>query len=149
MPINPRAAPCSATPAAWRCFTLGVLVLVAALLAWQKAQTAEPTVITLSCDGTVRDNRASDGKREPINNLGLVANLAELTVSFSSYVLHIDSVSAANISFSGETTTQFGGHPITVVGDIDRVTGAMTATTESPIWTDTYDVLCKPVRPSF
>jgi hypothetical protein len=100
----------------------------------------------------VRDTRAGDGKREPINNLGLVANLAEQTVSFSNYVLHIDSVSAANISFSGKTTTQFGGHSgikIAVVGDIDRVTGAMTATTESPIWTDTYDVLCKPVRPSF
>jgi hypothetical protein len=127
-------------------------VILLALAAMRYAQAAETTVITLSCDGTVRDNRASDGKREPINNLGLVANLAEQTVSFSSYVLHIDSVSAANISFSGKTTTQFYGHPgikITVVGDIDRVTGAMTAVTESPIWTDTYDMLCKPVRPSF
>ena len=124
MPIHPRAAPCSATSAAWRCLLLGVLVLVATLPAWQSAQTAESTVITLSCDGTVRDTRAGDGKREPINNLGLVANLAEQTVSFSNYVLHIDSVSAANISFSGKTTTQFGGHSgikIAVVGDIDRL----------------------------
>ena len=127
-------------------------VVLLALAAMRYAQAAETTVITLSCDGTVRDNRASDGKRDPINNMGLVANLAEQTVSFSSYVIHIDNVSAANISFSGKTTTHFGGHPgikITVVGDIDRVTGAMTATTKSPVWTDTYDLLCKPVRPSF
>lgn len=84
--------------------------------------------------------------------MGLVTNLAERTVSFSSYVIHIDNVTAANISFSGETATQFGGAAgikITVVGDIDRVTGAMTATTESPIWTDSYDLLCQPARPSF
>jgi len=128
------------------------IVVLLALAAMRHAQAAEPTVITLSCDGTVRDSRASVGKGKPIKNMGVVADLAEKTVSFSSYVIHIENVTAANISFSGETTTQFGGDAgikITVVGDIDRVTGAMTATTESPIWTDSYDLLCKPARPSF
>ena len=127
-------------------------VVLLALVAMGHAQAVEPTVITLSCDGTVRDSRASVGKGKPIKNMGLVANLAERTASFSSYVIHIDNVTAANISFSGDTTTQFGvatGIKITIVGDIDRVTGAMTATTESPLWTDTYDLLCQPARPSF
>jgi hypothetical protein len=127
-------------------------VILLALAAMRHAQAAEPTVITLSCDGTIRDSRASVRNGKPIKNLGVVANLADKTVSFSSYVIRIDNVTAANISFSGETTTQVGGAAgikITVVGDIDRVTGAMTATTESPIWTDTYDLLCQPVRPSF
>jgi hypothetical protein len=127
-------------------------VILLALAAMRHAQAAEPTVITLSCDGTIRDSRASVRKVKPIKNMGVVANLADKTVSFSSYVIRIDNVTAANISFSGETTTQVGGAAgikITVVGDIDRVTGAMTATTESPIWTDTYDLLCQPVRPSF
>src|SRR5271168_774691 len=116
-------------------------VILLALAAMRHAQAAEPTVITLSCDGTVQDSRANVGKGKSIKNMGLVTNLAERTVSFSSYVIHIDNVTAANISFSGETTTQLGetaGIKVTVVGDIDRVTGAMTATTESPIWTDTH-----------
>jgi|SRR5271155_3220457 len=113
-------------------------VVLLALAVMRYVQAAEPTVITLSCDGTVRDSRASVGKGKSIKNMGLVTNLSERT--------------AANISFSGETTTQLGetaGIKVTVVGDIDRVTGAMTATTESPIWTDTYDLLCQPARPSF
>jgi hypothetical protein len=116
------------------------------------AQAAETTIITLACDGTVLQGRASDGERKPVKNIGLIANLAEQTVSFSRYVAHIDSVTAADISFSGKIITRFNGQDgikITVAGDIDRVTGAMTATADSFLWTDTYELLCKPVKPSF
>src|SRR5271163_1320783 len=112
-------------------------VILLALAGIRYAQAAEATVITLSCDGTLRESGARVGKAKPVKNMGVIANLAEKVVSFSSYGVHIDDVTAADITFSGETTTQFGGAAgikITVVGDIDRVTGAMTATTESPIW---------------
>jgi hypothetical protein len=133
-----------------RTITLPVpLIFVATLVS---AQAVGATVITLSCDGTVRQSRARDGEPKPVKDMGLIADLAEQTVSFSRYVAHIDNVTPANISFSGKTVTHFNGQEgtkLTVMGDIDRVTGAMTATADSVLWTDTYELLCKPVRPSF
>jgi hypothetical protein len=77
-------------------------VVLAFVFAGQYAQGAEPTVITLACDGKVTDARASEAKPEAINNMGLVVNLTERTVSgFERIVAQINKLDAAHISFAG------------------------------------------------
>jgi hypothetical protein len=129
------------------------MALLGTLLVGRYAQAAESPVITLSCDGTITDTRASDAKPESINKMGLVVNLAEHTVSFAGYVVRIDNVDAANISFDGESTSQLGesGPKMSfyVMGAVDRVTGAAQATTMSKFSTFSYDLLCKPAARLF
>jgi len=59
-------------------FTAMVLAVV---LAWQQAQAAEATVITLSCDGKVTDGKSVDAKPDPVSKLGVVVNFAEQNIS--------------------------------------------------------------------
>lgn len=106
------------------------------LLAWHHAQAAEPTVITLSCDGKLTNTKVSNAKPESISKMGLVVNFAERTVSFSGHLVGIDKADVAHISFSGENNA--------VHGEIDRVTGAMWATAHSDVTTFAYKLLCKP-----
>jgi hypothetical protein len=73
-------------------------IVLAFGLVWRYAQAAEPTVITLACDGKV----TTGSNPETINNMGLVVNLAEQTVyGFVGIVAQIDKVDAAHISFGG------------------------------------------------
>jgi len=97
---------------------------------------AEPTVITLSCDGKLTNTRVSSAKPQAINKMTLVVNFAERTVSFSGHFAGIDRADVAHISFSGENNT--------VHGEIDRLTGATWATTASNAATFAYKLLCKP-----
>jgi hypothetical protein len=133
------------------------LIIGAALIAGI-AQAAETTIITLSCDGTITDARGSEAKPEPISKMGMVVNLATQTVAgFGGLVAHIDKADAAGVSFSGQGTMNFpgaNGTPvsaggITVIGDIDRVTGAVSATTMTTATTFTYELLCKPATRLF
>jgi hypothetical protein len=124
----------------------GLLCLV---LAGAYAQAAEPTVITLSCDGTVRTDVGKDkGQREAISKVGVVVNLAERTVSFTGYVGQIDNADAAVIEFSGNKNKTQGVNSDTG-GFIDRVTGAMNATTSVGWLRMEYDLLCKPASRVF
>jgi hypothetical protein len=115
------------------------------------AQAAEPTVITLACDG-----KATTGdKSEPIDKMGLVVNFTERTVSgFGGIVAPIGMVDAAQISFGGTgdlTLPGDGGGKggISVIGDIDRVTGAVVATTMTTALTTSYELLCKVTKRLF
>lgn len=101
---------------------------------------AEPTVITLSCDGKLTNTRVSNAKPQPINKMDLIVNFAERTVSFSGHSAGIDKADIAHISFSGENNA--------VHGEIDRVTGAAWATTASNAATFAYKLLCKPTTQS-
>ena len=61
------------------------------------AQAEEPTVTTLSCDGTTKVYVKREENINPVTKMGVVVNLAERTVSFDSHVAHIDHVDAAVI----------------------------------------------------
>lgn len=134
-----------------------LLALAALIVASSvNAQTAAPTIITLSCDGKVVDARASDPKPEPISKMGLVVNLPDQSVAgFGGIVAHIDRTDAAGISFSGTgplgVPSAKGGQvgTITVMGELDRVTGAVSATTLTTATTFSWELLCKPTKRLF
>ena len=125
------------------------LALLPLALGNSHARAADPTVITLSCDGTVTDTSSTpipvDREHKPIEKMGVVANLNERTVSFQGFVAPISSVDAASINFNGER----------INGILDRITGHMIADAMTLPTTDTrdrdhfddtwdhYDVLCK------
>ena len=131
--------------------SVSVLVFMSAC-----AQAAETTVITLSCDVKKTDAKASDAKPEPVEKFGLVVNLGERTVSgFAGIVARIAKVDAAHISF-GSTVKRpllnFRSEPaasVTVIGDIDRVTGAVSATIMTTATASSYDLICKPTSRLF
>jgi hypothetical protein len=113
-----------------------VVIFLAFVVAESHAEATEPTVITLSCDGKLTNTRVSNAKPEPISKMNLVVNFAERTVSFSGHLVGIHKADVAHISFSGENNA--------VHGEIDRVTGAMWATTDSDSTTFAYNLLCTP-----
>jgi hypothetical protein len=113
-----------------------VMTVFALAAAEHCALGAEPSVITLSCDGRLTDTRVGSAKPQPINGMNMVVNFADKTVSFSGHSAGIDKADIARISFSGENDA--------VHGEIDRVTGATWATTASATTTLAYKLLCKP-----
>ena len=144
--------------------TRPILVALLLLMAAQQARAADPTVITLSCDGTITDKSSSSlptDEPKPIQKMGVVANLKERTVSFIGFIAPISTVDAAAINFSGEQIgpaakiASKNGYTTRIDGILDRVTGHMVAA----VWTykkgdddpasllgnvtDHYDVLCK------
>ncbi len=116
-------------------YTLAIVVLASLTLALagRYAQAAEPTMLTLSCDGKITHAEAGEPETAPINNVGLVVNFADRTVSFSGLVAKIESIDESNLSFRGDT----------LVGDIDRVTGAVGESIITPVTAYRYDLLCK------
>jgi hypothetical protein len=125
---------------------LAVIFGISAILAatGARAETAEPTSITLSCEGTIKDAGAINEKPQVIGYMGLVVDLTARSVAgFGGIVAHIDRADAAGISFSGH------GVDTTVAGEIDRVTGAVFATTTTTALIWSYDLLCKPTKRLF
>jgi copper chaperone CopZ len=105
------------------------------------AQAAEPIVITLTCEGTVKTNVGNnEGQRKAINKVGVVVDLPEQTVSFEGYVAHIENVDAAIVFF--------GAGEDHATGEIDRASGLMSATAVKGNLATSYELLCKPVTPS-
>jgi hypothetical protein len=140
------------------------ILLALLLMSGQPAQAADPTVITLSCDGTTTDKSSTplvtDHEPKPIQKMGVVANLNDRTVSFMGFIAPIILFDASVISFNGDQIGRAAqiasetGLSMRIDGILDRVTGHMTA----DIWThskspdpasrlsdvrDHYDVLCK------
>jgi hypothetical protein len=116
-------------------------ILFLSLVIVAHAQASEPTVITLSCDGTVKTNVGNnEGQRKAINKVDVVVDLAEQTVSFAGYVAHIENVDAAAVFF--------GGGEDHATGDIDRASGVMSATAVKGNLATSYELFCKPVTHS-
>jgi hypothetical protein len=119
-------------------------ILLTLFLAEAQAQTAEPVMLDLSCDGTKAEESGTAG---PIRKMRLSLNFAEKTVSGFALVAQIDSLTDATITFSGHAPRD--GGTISVIGYVDRVTGAMWATTvrqagdNEIIGKETYDLSCK------
>jgi hypothetical protein len=83
-----------------RCALLTVIRL-------SSAQAEEPTIVTLSCDGTRKVYiKREEGERESISHLAVVVNLAERTVLFDGNVTHIDHVDDAGVIYFGGDKTQ-------------------------------------------
>jgi len=116
-------------------------ILFLSLVIVAHAQASEPTVITLSCDGTVKTNVGNnEGQRKAINKVDVVVDLAEQTVSFAGYVAHIENVDAAAVFF--------GGGEDHATDDIDRASGVMSATAVKGNRATSYELFCKPVTHS-
>ena len=127
-----------------------IAAIVLALLG-QPVAAQTPTVITLSCDGTMQQDTAEP--RERVTKLGLVINLAEQTIVGFGIAAHLDLVDASSIEFSGEGPIFDRGSKIGtlfVMGAIDRVTGIVSATTtqtsersQKTVTATTYYLVCK------
>jgi hypothetical protein len=113
------------------------------------ACAAEPGVIVLACDGMMT---TTDGQHQnapqAVNQVGVVVNLTEGTVSFAGSIAHIDSVDAAFISFGTDEVLR-EEVPHRATGDIDRVTGAMSAATISGTVLSSYELACKAASRAF
>jgi hypothetical protein len=121
---------------------IATTTLLALLLS--SAQGGEPTVISLSCDGTLLQIVGVEpGKPEP-TKIALVVNIAEGTVSEFDVIAPIDIADDVSIIFKGENGLY------TVNGSINRVNGATWAHTVS--WKEKdkdirssydWDLVCK------
>jgi hypothetical protein len=108
------------------------LIAITTLLALlgQPAAAQTPTVVTLSCDGTVQQDTADT--REQVTKLGLVINFAEKALVGFGITARIDLLDESSIEFSGEGPIVDRGSKIGTLyatGAIDRVTGIVSATT--------------------
>jgi hypothetical protein len=114
-------------------------ILLLSLVVVAHAQASEPPV-TLSCDGTVKIVGNSERERKAINKVGVTVDLAGQTVSFADYVAHIENVDG--------TAIYFGNGVDPAIGEIDRASGVMSASTMKDNLATSYELFCKPVTRS-
>ena len=119
-------------------------ILLTLFLTEAQAQTAEPAILDLSCDGTKKEE---SGTARPIRKMRLSLNFAEKTISGFDLVAQIDSLTDATITFSVHGPRD--GGTTSIIGYVDRATGAMWATSvrqagdNEIIGAETYDLSCK------
>jgi hypothetical protein len=128
-----------------------MVVLLPLVLSGGHARAVDPTVITLSCDGTLT---ATYGANKPKNmeesqKISVVVSLDDQTVLFLGHVVPIYDVDEASINFGGRQMVDYG---FSIKGHIDRASGRMEVTTvtidptkpdDPNIVTLRYDVGCK------
>jgi hypothetical protein len=116
-------------------------ILFLSLVIVVHARASEPTVVTLSCDGAVKTSVGNNEEpRKAINKLDVVVDLANQTVSFADFVAQIENIDGAAVFFGS------GMDP--AIGNIDQVTGVMSATTMKGNLATSYELFCKPVTRS-
>jgi hypothetical protein len=136
-----------------RFLAMAVMTGATILMVGQRAQAADPTVITLACDGTLTDTSSStavpvDHQPKPMEKLGVVVNLNAGTVSFLGWNVPISTVDPATIGFGGNDVGPVGqitdktGYTSRVDGTLDRVTGRMVADAM------TYETKNSPIPPA-
>lgn len=120
-----------------------VLCTLLTMIGLSSAQAEEPTVITLSCDGTTKAYVKSEESINPVTKMGVVVNLAERVVSFDGHVAHIDHVNAAVIYFGGDSVKDTTGY-------IDGKTGSMMATNmDGHKYSELYELVCPAATGAF
>jgi hypothetical protein len=121
-----------------------VLCTLLTMIVLSSAQAEEPTVITLSCDGTTKVYvKREESNINPVTKMGVVVNLAERTVSFDGRVAHIDHVDAAVIYFGGDSVKDTTGY-------IDGKTGSMMATNmDGHKYDELYELVCPAATGAF
>ena len=78
-----------------------VLCTLLTMICFSATQAEEPTVITVSCDGTTKVYVKRDESISAVTKMDVVVNLAERTVLFDGRIAHIDHVDAGTIFFWG------------------------------------------------
>jgi hypothetical protein len=120
-----------------------VLCMLFTVIGLSLAQAEEPTVITLSCDGTTKVYVKREESVNSVTKMGVVVNLAERTVSFDGRVAHIDHIDARTIFFGGVSVKDMTGY-------IDGKTGVMTATNmDSHEYYELYELACPAATDAF
>ena len=120
-----------------------VLCTLLTMIGLSLAQAEEPTVITLSCDGTTKAYVKSEESINPVTKMGVVVNLAERAVSFDGHVARIDHVDAAVIYFGGDSVKDTTGY-------IDGKTGTMMATNmDDHKHSELYELVCPAATGAF
>jgi hypothetical protein len=121
-----------------------VLCTLVTMIGLSSAQAEEPTVISLSCDGTTKVYvKREESNINPVTKMGVVVNLVERTVSFDGHVAHIDHVEAAVIYFGGDSVKDAAGY-------IDGKTGSMMATNmDDHKHSELYELVCPAATGAF
>ena len=109
-----------------------------------KAEDTAAATLALACEGTVADKIKLDAKPEPIS-MGIIVDFAARTVEgFSLIRAKIIEVTETSVSFRGSDDTHGS-----VIGGIDRVTGAVEAFTSLAKLTTSYSLKCRPTQRMF
>jgi hypothetical protein len=121
-----------------------VLCTLLTMIGLSSAQAEEPTVTTLSCDGTTKVYvKREESNINPVAKMSVVVNLAERTVSFDGHVAHIDHVDVAVIYFGGDSVKDTTGY-------IDGKTGSMMATNiDGNKYSELYELICPAATGAF
>jgi hypothetical protein len=122
--------------------------VVALALIWTLL-SARAAVLTLSCDGTMKEEEQE--KPQAITKMGLIVNFdAGVITGFTGIIARIDEVNANSVLFKG-TTIHPSGAEWSVRGTIDRITGSLGATvtwfnpkTNNLLMRMNYELTCKP-----
>jgi hypothetical protein len=122
--------------------------VVALALIWTLLP-ARAAVLTLSCDGTMKEEEQE--KPQAITKMGLIVNFdAGVITGFTGIIARIDEVNANSVLFKG-TTIHPSGAEWSVRGTIDRITGSLGATvtwfnpkTNNLLMRMNYELTCKP-----
>ena len=120
-----------------------VLCTLLTMIGLSLAQAEEPTVITLSCDGTTKAYVKREESINSVTKMDVVVNIAERTLLFDGRVAHIDHIDARTIYFGGESVTDTTGY-------IDGKTGVMTATNmDGHEYYELYELVCPAATGAF
>jgi hypothetical protein len=122
--------------------------VVALALIWTLLP-ARAAVLTLSCDGTMKEEEQE--KPQAITKMGLIVNFdAGVITGFTGIIARIDEVNANSVLFKGATIHPSGAE-WSVRGTIDRITGSLGATvtwfnpkTNNLLMRMNYELTCKP-----
>jgi hypothetical protein len=108
---------------------------------------AKAAVLTLSCDGTMKEEEQE--KPQAITKMGLIVNFdAGVVTGFTGIIARIDEVNANSVLFKG-TTIHPSGAEWSVRGSIDRITGSLGAAVtwfnpKTILMRMNYELICKP-----
>ena len=137
---------------------LRIIALSAMVVGLSTAQAAEPTTLTLACQGTTTAG-TEDAKPEPIS-MGIIVNFTKRTVQgfghpgFIDYPVQITAWNDVTVAFGGSQA--FGNQKLSISGSIDRVTGDVEATdlstdtkTHNTVSSLHYALKCRPAQRMF
>jgi hypothetical protein len=105
-----------------------LIAQLALMLLVSTAQAAEPTTLTLACQGTAQ--WSDDAKPVP-TSMGIIIDFAALTLegfgSDVTFPIRITDITETALTFSGNNLNKKGAASFSINGTIDRVTGAVEA----------------------
>jgi hypothetical protein len=127
------------------------MVFVALALVCWASLPVKAAVLTLSCDGTMKEEEQE--KPHAITKMGLIVDFdARIVTGFTGITARFEEVNANSVSFKANTTHP-SGVEWSVHGTIDRVTGSLGATvtwfnpkTNNLLMRMNYELICRPTN---